>query len=35
VVDGVDKLLRRYPDSPVIQDVLGTLDAGEFRERVR
>jgi hypothetical protein len=35
VVDGVDKLLRRYPDSPVIQDVLGTLDAGEIRERVR
>ena len=34
VVDGVDKLLRRYPDSPVIQDVLGTLDAGEIRERV-
>jgi hypothetical protein len=27
MVDGVDKLLRRYPDSPVIQDVVGALDA--------
>jgi hypothetical protein len=35
VVDGVDKLLRRYPDSPVIEDVLGTLDAAEIRARVR
>lgn len=34
MVDGVDKLLRRYPDSPVIQDVLGTLDAAEIRARV-
>jgi hypothetical protein len=33
-VDGVDKLLRRYPDSPVIQDVLGTLDAAKIRARV-
>ena len=35
MVDGVDKLLRRYPDSPVIRDVLGTLDAAEIRARVR
>jgi hypothetical protein len=34
MVDGVDKWLRRYPDSPVIEDVLGTLDAGEIRARV-
>lgn len=35
VVDGVDKFLRRYPDSPVVEDVLGTLDPGEIRARVR
>jgi hypothetical protein len=34
MVDAVDKLLRRYPDSPVIEDLLGTLDAGEIRARV-
>jgi aminoglycoside phosphotransferase (APT) family kinase protein len=34
VEDGVDKLLRRYPGSPVIQDVLGTLDPAEIRARV-
>jgi hypothetical protein len=34
VVDGVDKYLRRYPESPIIQDVLGTLDAREIRARV-
>jgi hypothetical protein len=34
VVDGVDKYLRRYPDSPVIEDLLGTLDAAEIRARV-
>jgi hypothetical protein len=34
MMDGVDKWLRRYPDSPVIEDVLGTLDAGEIRARV-
>jgi hypothetical protein len=34
VVDAVDKLLRRYPDSPIVEDVLGTLDAGEIRARV-
>jgi hypothetical protein len=35
VVDGVDKLLRRYPDSPIVEDVLGTRDADEIRARVR
>jgi hypothetical protein len=34
VLDGVDKLLRRYPESPVIQDVLGTLNPAEIRARV-
>ncbi|MDP9284339.1 MAG: phosphotransferase [Actinomycetota bacterium] len=34
MVDAVDKLLRRYPDSPIVEDVLGTLDAGEIRARV-
>ena len=34
VEDGVDKLLRRYPESPIIEDLLGTLDAGEIREHV-
>lgn len=34
VLDGVDKWLRRYPDSPVVEDVLGTLDAAEIRARV-
>lgn len=34
MVDGVDTLLRRYPDSPVIEDILGTLDADEIRARV-
>lgn len=34
LVDGVDKFLRRYPDSPIIEDVLGTLDADEIRARV-
>jgi hypothetical protein len=34
-VDGVDIFLRRYPASPVVADVLGTLDAGEIRARVR
>jgi hypothetical protein len=35
VVDAVDKWLRRYPDSPVIEDLLGTHDASEIRARVR
>jgi hypothetical protein len=34
MVDGVDNWLRRYPDSPIIEDLLGTLDAGEIRARV-
>jgi hypothetical protein len=34
VEDGVDKLLRRYPESPIIEDLLGTLDAGEIRAHV-
>jgi hypothetical protein len=34
VDDGVDTLLRRYPESPVVQDVLGTLDPAEIRARV-
>ena len=34
MVDGVDKFLRRYPDSPVVEEVLGTLDPGEIRARV-
>lgn len=34
-MDGVDKLLRRYPDSPVIDDLLGTLDADAIRSQVR
>jgi hypothetical protein len=34
-VDGIDTFLRRYPDSPIVLDVLGTLDAGEIRARVR
>lgn len=35
MVDGVDKFLRRYPESPVVEDVLGTLDADAIRARVR
>jgi hypothetical protein len=34
VEDGVDKLLRRYPESPIIESLLGTLDAGEIRAHV-
>ncbi|MDX6476797.1 MAG: hypothetical protein QOH95_2308 [Gaiellaceae bacterium] len=34
MVDGVDKFLRRYPDSPIVEDVLGTLDAEAIRARV-
>ena len=30
-MDGVDTFFRRYPDSPVVQDVLGTVDGGEIR----
>jgi hypothetical protein len=32
-VDGVDIFLRRYRASPVVADVLGTLDADEIRAR--
>jgi phosphotransferase family enzyme len=35
MMDGVDTFLRRYPDSPVVADVLGTLDADAIRARVR
>lgn len=34
-MDGVDTYLRRYPDSPILLDVLGTLDAGEIRAEAR
>jgi aminoglycoside phosphotransferase (APT) family kinase protein len=34
VVDGVDKFLRRYPDSPIVQDVLGTIDPVQIRARL-
>jgi hypothetical protein len=34
-VDGVDIFLRRYPASPVVADLLGTLDANEIRARVQ
>src|ERR1051326_2774486 len=32
-MDGVDTFLRRNPDSPIVLDVLGTLDAAEIRRR--
>jgi len=32
-VDAVDTFLRRYPQSPVVKDVLGTLDADAIRAR--
>lgn len=35
VVDGVDKHLRRYPESPIVRDVLGTVDPGAIRARVQ
>ena len=34
-MDGVDIFLRRYPASPVVADVLGTLDGDEIRARAR
>ena len=34
VVDAVDTFLSTYPASPVVLDVLGTLDADEIRARV-
>jgi len=33
-VDGIDAYLRRYPDSPIVLDLLGTLDARQIRARV-
>jgi phosphotransferase family enzyme len=33
MLDGVDMYLRRYPDSPILLDVLGTLDADAIRAR--
>src|SRR5262249_16858900 len=33
MLDGVDTYLRRYPDSPILLDVLGTLDADAIRAR--
>jgi hypothetical protein len=33
-VDAIDTFLRRYPDSPVVLDVLGTRDAGAIRARL-
>src|SRR5689334_20697184 len=34
MLDGVDTYLRRYPDSPILFDVLGTLDGDEIRARL-
>ena len=34
-MDAVDIFLATYPASPVVLDVLGTLDAGEIRAQVR
>jgi len=34
-VDAVDTFLRRYPDSPVVFDLLGTLDPTAIRARLR
>lgn len=33
-MDGIDTYLRRYPASPIVLDVLGTLDPHEIRARV-
>src|SRR5712691_2487687 len=33
-VDDIDRYLRRCPDSPIVLDVLGTLDAGEIQALV-
>jgi Phosphotransferase enzyme family len=35
MLDGVDTYLRRYPDSPILLDVVGTLDADAIRARAR
>src|SRR2546425_12153868 len=34
-VDAIDAALAEDPASPIVLDVLGTLDAGEIRARVR
>ena len=34
-MDGIDTFLRRYPHSPVVEGVLGTLDADAIRAPVR
>jgi hypothetical protein len=33
-MDGVDTHLRRYPESPIVRDILGTVDPDEIRARV-
>lgn len=33
-LDGIDRYLRRYPNSPIVLDVLDTLDAEKIRARV-
>ncbi len=33
-MDGIDTYLRRYPASPIVLDVLDTLDPHEIRARV-
>ena len=34
-MDGIDIFLEQDPASPIVSDVLGTLDADEIRARVR
>jgi hypothetical protein len=34
-LDAIDRELARYPGSPIIRDVLGTVDPDEIRARVR
>ena len=34
-MDGIDIFLEQDPASPIVSDVLGTLDADEVRARVR
>ena len=33
-MDGIDTQLRRYPDSPIVLDVMGTVDPAVIRARV-
>jgi hypothetical protein len=35
MLDGVDMYLRRYPESPIVLDVLGTLDPETIRAQAR